>query len=321
MIWRCECGEPLAFTLLRCRNCRRPSVYNPRAGVMQTLDSGLFRCANIAARCNWLTDEKGEFCFSCRLTRLIPPQTTDNRLAWRRFERAKRRLIAALWRLQLLPRHAVTASGKRLEINLLQDRRDNPYVEDEFVLTGHINGVIVINMRETDLLRVEEARRQFREKYRTLLGSLRHESGHYFWQEIVSPKPESLNEFRSLFGDERQDYQAALSQYYQKLPREHSDFASAYARMHPHEDWAETWAHYLHMEDALAMATAAGMIFPPTTADEFDDMLARWKRLAAVANALTTALGHRPAYPFRVTDGIAKKLRFVHLLIRRETDN
>ena len=317
--WLCLCGAPLNdFIVRRCPACRRATAYDPQQHALRAVAPQDFVCANRRRRCNWLAESRGGFCFSCRLTKTIPPQNTAaGRAALRRFDRAKRQLVASLLRQQLLPRHLYLSRGRRLEINLLQDKRDNAEVSDDFVTTGHFNGVISINAREADPLRVEETRQQFREKYRTLLGSLRHESGHYFWLALVAENPERLLRFRALFGDERADYQQALQAYYAGKPGESRDYVSEYARMHPHEDWAETWAHYLHMEGAVAVATRAGMRFADDGAS-FRSLLPRWRQVSDIANALSTALGHRPSYPFAATDEVAPKLEFVHNTIAEE---
>lgn len=285
---------------------------------MRPLATSDFPCANRAAGCNWLAEEAGGQCFSCSLTRVIPPQDRrEGSLARSRFEKAKRHLTSSLLRLRLLPRYLRTPQGYRLEINLLQDKRDNDSVSEEFVTTGHLNGVISINAREADSLHVESTRLQFNEKYRTLLGNLRHESGHYFWLALVSENNLRLERWREVFGDERADYQEALDAYYARKPGDHPAFVSEYARMHPHEDWAETWAHYLHMESAVAVAARAGMAFSHE-GESFPDLLPRWRQVSEIANALSTALGHRPSYPFAVTEQVIPKLEHVHDLLADE---
>ena len=317
MRWHCQCGAALIFISRRCPHCRRPAAYIPELDFMRTLSPGEPHCANRMHGCNWTAEQPNTLCFSCRLTRVIPPQDTpENRSARRRFDRAKRHLTASLIRLKLLPRYARGPHGN-LEINLLQDRRDNAAVAEEFVYTGHLNGIISINAREANPLIVETTRLQMNEKYRTLLGSLRHETGHYFWQVLVAADDSRLRQFRELFGDERADYQEAMQKYYSEKPGEHPSYVSEYARMHPHEDWAETWAHYMHMENAIAAAAGAGMIFA-RGGDDFSGLLPRWRQVAEIANALSTALGHRPSYPFYSTHETMPKLHFIHDLLLEE---
>lgn len=316
--WHCTCGAALAFISRRCPQCRRHVGYVPKLDIVRILHPEDKRCANQKLGCNWLVQQQNAQCFSCELTRIIPPQDNpENRAARRRFERAKRHLTASLMRLKLLPRYVRAPNGNRLEINLLQDKRDNADVAEEVVYTGHLNGVISINARETNPLQVEHTRLQMNEKYRTLLGSLRHETGHYFWPALVEPNDLRLRQFRALFGDERADYGEAMEKYYARKPGEHPNYVSEYARMHPHEDWAETWAHYLHMESVIAVAVRAGMIFADANGD-FSNLLKRWQQVAEIANALSTALGHRPSYPFFAAKKTAPKLHFIHNILHEE---
>ena len=73
-----------------------------------------------------------------------------------------------------------------------------------------------------------------------------------------------------MFGDERQDYAAALKRNYEAGPP--ADWAeqhiTSYASVHPWEDWAETWAHYLHMTDTLETARAYGLALRPQPVSE-----------------------------------------------------
>ena len=137
------------------------------------------------------------------------------------------------------------------------------------MLTGHADGVITVNIAEADDAERERRRTAMHEPYRTLLGHMRHESGHYYWDRLIAGTPE-LDEFRSLFGDERADYAASLSTYYERgAPADWQErFVSAYASAHPWEDWAETWAHYLHMVDTLETAAACGLSLTPRRRDE-----------------------------------------------------
>ena len=313
----CDCGEPLDFESARCRACHRMVAFDPVTKDVKPLSAEKFPylCTNSAkCGCNWLADNPGELCLSCGVTKVIPPQhTAELRAAWRRFERAKRRLVAGLLRLGLLPSHARTASGNPLQINLLVDRRSDPTVHDEFILTGHSDGTITINTSETDQVKLESTRLEFKEPYRTLLGSLRHESGHFFWSALIDGNAERMAAFRRAFGDERQDYQQALANYYEKSGkrRRRKEFISGYAQAHPHEDWAETWAHFLHIGDVLSTAAAAGMIFEPGESEPFETLLHRFLHVSRIANALNRSLGHRPAYPFSYTPEVTEKLRFV----------
>jgi hypothetical protein len=196
------------------------------------------------------------------------------------------------------------------------------------VLTGHDNGLITINVAEADDVYRETQRQLHREPDRTLLGHFRHEIGHYYWDLLIAGS-DRLEEFRQIFGDERADYQAALNHHYDQGPPENwaDDFISAYATTHPWEDWAESWAHVMHMVDALDTAHFVGLSVKPSRADEpalsvppeptrayvgdFDNLVKEWGTLTYVLNNLTRGLGLADAYPFVLSAPIVGKLRFV----------
>jgi hypothetical protein len=201
------------------------------------------------------------------------------------------------------------------------------------VLTGHDNGLITINVAEADDVYREQQRTRQNEPYRTLLGHFRHEIGHYYWDRLIQDSPRQ-REFRELFGDESADYQAALDQHYQNGPPPNweNDFISAYASTHPWEDWAESWAHVLHMIDALETAESVGVSIKPQRADEpvleiagpafqggvaeFDDMIRAWLPLTYALNNFTRGLGLSDGYPFVLSDRVVGKLRFVYETIK-----
>ena len=163
------------------------------------------------------------------------------------------------------------------------------------------------------------------ERYRTLLGHFRHEVGHYFWDVLIKDGPE-LDGFRALFGDEREDYADALRAPLRRWRGGEwgTDFVSAYARAHPWEDWAETWAHYLHMVDTLETAVALGFAAPALAGDAaatpFDRLVTQWMKLAVVLNELNRSMGLEDAYPFQLGDGARKKLAFVHDVVARRRE-
>jgi len=266
----------------------------------------------------------GHLCVSCQQTRVLPDLSdVNNQRRWTDIELAKRRLYYTLAMLNL--QHIEGETGPVFEF--LADVPGEPPV-----LTGHANGVITLNVAEAD--DDERARRRVAlgEPFRTLLGHLRHESGHYFWDVLVL-RGGHVDAFRQVFGDERRDYKEALEEHYANTP--HNDwqeqFVSAYATAHPWEDWAETWAHYLHMVDLLETAesyktevTVSGphdapryaMINPfGRPAPDFDRMLNSWVPLTLLLNSLTRSLGQLDAYPFALSAGAQQKLRFVHALV------
>lgn len=228
----------------------------------------------------------------------------ENRNRWRKLESAKRRLLYDLLRLGL------PIDTSELRFIFKEDRRTNPGVHEQQVNIGHAEGVITINAAEADEVYREQMRILMNEPYRTLLGHFRHESGHYYFDMILDESARARA--RQLFGDERVGYEAALQRHYNEGPHLgwEDRFISSYASAHPVEDWAETWAHYLHIAAVLETAVANGIL---TTVD-------RWETdfvdLAIKLNEIMRAMGLADAYPFVITGTVGRKLDFVHGAIR-----
>jgi hypothetical protein len=356
--FHCRCGRPVFFLNSQCLGCGTPLGYEPESARMLALlavDEGAVpsfrsalppqagqaaayrRCTNFdsASGCNWLipADHRADLCRACALNRMIPDLSlSENQLWWCRIELAKRRLVSSLIALGLPVRSRATDDPERgLAFDLLRPSADMPVVH-----TGHDNGIITLNIEEADDARREGVRAAMHEPYRTLLGHLRHEVGHYYWQRLIDGT-EWHEPFRQLFGDERQDYAAALQRHYEcgPAPGWELQHVSAYASAHPWEDWAETWAHYLHMVDTLDTALSFGLdgelvemrIEPFTTAalyraesDEdgaFLSFLHAWIELTAVLNELSRSMGQPDFYPFVLPPTAVRKLHFVHLVVEQ----
>jgi hypothetical protein len=276
------------------------------------------------------TDDPGNFCIACRHNRTIPDLSSPENLPrWRSIERAKHRLFYTLIDLGL-PLRTRWEHPDGLAFDFLADQ---PSASFGPVMTGHANGVITINVKEADDAERERRRGDMGEPYRTLLGHFRHEIAHYYWGCLIANSQTNLAAFRRTFGDERQDYSAALARHYADGPPANwpEDFVSAYASSHPWEDFAETWAHYLHMIDTLETASAFGIHvrprvskgaelaakidFDPHAAD-LDRILAAWLPLTFAVNSINRSMGLHDLYPFVLGARVIAKLRFVHNLIR-----
>jgi hypothetical protein len=203
------------------------------------------------------------------------------------------------------------------------------------VLTGHANGLITLNVEEADDAKREKIRLELHESYRTLLGHFRHEVGHYYWDRLVPDGP-WLEPFRKLFGDERADYAAALKANYDDgPPADWADrYISSYASTHPWEDWAETWAHYLHIVDSLGTALGFGLdaedlegtiapfegdaLYAPEDAgaEHFLSLLNSWIEMTMVLNELARSMGQPDFYPFVMSKPVVAKLQLVHLIVQ-----
>lgn len=333
----CSSRNTLFFESTRCIACERPTGYCPdRAALLafeadakipvgnqswQALSEGrprYRRCANYRdyAICNWMIPEHdpNDLCVACRLNNVIPDLgQTANLRYWGRLEAAKRHALYTVLALHL------PFDGLRFRFMADNEGESTP----QPVVTGHRDGEITINLSEADTLARTQARLQLGERYRTLLGHFRHELGHYFWRQLIAPVPEHLQAFRELFGDERADYQQQQRLHYQHGPA--GDWAlrhvSPYASMHPWEDWAETWAHYMHMRDTLETAADFRLhlqVDPAannTRAIPADGSSEDWISLAIAINALNRSMGLEDAYPFVLNDVIRTKLDWISRLV------
>lgn len=326
--FKCACGQTLFFENTRCLNCGKQVGYDPQSSAMYTLPERVLEdgtvvpltlCRNALDYdlCNWLLTEPGSsYCLSCSLNHTIPNlMVAKRRRWWKSLEHAKRRLIYSLLSLNL------PVQGKKVEkgglaFQFIEDKRTNPNVSEEHVYTGHDNGLITINIVEADHVSREMTRQFTGELYRTLLGHFRHESGHYYFTVLVSGSPH-IERFRELFGDERVDYASALKYYYanKATMQRNPSMISHYAQSHPSEDWAEVWAHYLHMLDTLETAGEYNLQQGSAHFDDIDDLLMKWSELTVMMNSLNRSMGLEDAYPFTLSTLTMAKLRFVHDLI------
>ncbi len=350
-LFSCEvCHEVVFFENTWCMKCQASLMFLPDRGVLSAVKpepedpSELRPLLKEASRetyrrcrngvdfevCNWGVPVSSgkEYCRACELNTTIPNLSNPGaREAWQKLEVGKRRLLYTLLELGLPVEPKPTPDAPGLSFAFEQD------VEGERkVFTGHSNGLITINVAEADSPFLERMRVAMGEAYRTLLGHFRHEIGHYYWDRLVKDS-EFLPRFRELFGDEQLDYADAQQRHYQGGPP--SDwqlrFVSAYASMHPWEDFAETWAHYLHMVDTLETARSYGLALkakpvgrsphaPRLAAsrvdfDDFDDLLEAFVPLTVALNSLNRSMGLLDPYPFVLSEPATRKLGFVHELV------
>lgn len=337
-----HCDQVIFFESVSCVNCGRLLAYLADRQTMGSLvqaGDALWRyrerngaefdyrlCENYAEHnvCNWAVPHEDEHaaCISCRLTQPTPElQEEAHQQAWFRLEAAKRRLIYTLMQLRLPIHNKLEDADSGLAFEFKAEKPGSQ------VLTGHANGLITINIAETDDAQREQRRTALHEPYRTLLGHFRHEIGHYYWDRLIA-HGERLESFRALFGDERQDYAEALKLHYANGARAdwQTCFVSAYASSHPWEDWAESWAHYLHMIDVTETAVSCGLALKPQHPKEpllqtdpkllrrraFEDAIDAWFSLTYVLNNLNRSLGLPDAYPFVLSTPAIDKLHFIH---------
>ena len=316
------------FESSHCLHCRQALGFDWEARQVVALADGLRRCAtDRTAGCTGLVRDDGSYCTSCALTRTRPADGDHEGIAgFATAEAAKRRLLFELAELGL-----PVVSWRERQGGLAFDLLSSGH---EQVTTGHADGVITLDLHETDSVQRELRRRQFGEPYRTVLGHLRHEVAHYY-QPILAPEASStLDECRVVFGDDREDYQEAIDRHYAGGPPENWQrrFVSAYATMHPWEDWAETFAHYLHIRDTLQTADAYGLRVhgpqmattdhsplsadPSAPVEDLAGLLAAWLPLTYALNAINRSMGAEDLYPFVLAPAVVEKLAFVDGCVR-----
>ena len=329
----CTCGNALFFENSICLQCNSPVGYELGSNTMMPVSEDWALCRNGTdfGACNWLVSSEAAYCAACKLNRMVPDlKLVVNTEAWRKMEAAKRRAIYTLARLSLTP------SSKQEETDGLAFDFLTPTPQLR-VTTGHENGVITLNILEADDLYRERERHALGEPYRTLVGHFRHELGHYYWDRFFQTREEDplLDEFRALFGDERADYAAALEQHYAGGPPATwpTTHITGYAASHPWEDWAETWAQYLHIIDGVETASAFGLAservplpFTPFKPSEvcageagsdssFLNTLNSWAKLSPALNELAASMGHATLNPFVFSAPTVRKIMFVHKMV------
>ncbi|MCA0239311.1 MAG: putative zinc-binding peptidase [Proteobacteria bacterium] len=341
-----RCQQTVFFENHQCGNCGARLGFVP--GLLRLLawapdaaidapaegDSGapLRPCANSSQYgvCNWMLDagDPHPLCRSCRLNLTIPDLSQPGHLdRWARVEQAKRRWLYTLLRLGLSPQPKQGPDDALgLGLHILA-----PQPGAEPVMTGHATGLITLNLDEADDVRREMARAAFGEPWRTLLGHLRHEGAHYLHHRWIAGDAAAADEFRAAFGDERADYGDALMRYHREGPPGDwaSRYISAYASAHPHEDWAETCAHWLLVQDAVQTAGAWGLSLhsaaaqadpaqQPLQALPPDQLLlSQWLPVAQFLNAMNRSLGLSDSYPFLLPPAVVHKMGVVARLLGR----
>lgn len=357
-LFQCQgCGGAVHFENSACVSCGRRLGYAPDQGAMVALEQTsdamprplfaeagapqrrYFCCANAESGvCNWLIPEGDShpLCLSCRHNHLAPDlSVAGNAERWARLEQAKRQLFYSLLLWRLPAPVADEGAPEPLVFDLLGDVQTETGVKP--VLTGHDFGRITLNIAEADDDVREQRRVAMGEPYRTLLGHFRHEIGHYYWDLLVRDGGR-LDDCRALFGDERADYGEALKAHYAHgaPPDWSASFISAYATAHPWEDFAETWAHYMHIVDTLETAGAYGVsLRPRAVADanlatrvdfnayesaEIAEILDAWTAVSVAINSMTRSLGQADAYPFVLSQAVVGKLSFIHTLIHAQAN-
>lgn len=352
-LFKCtHCGQLLYFENSHCENCGYHLGFD--ADTLQLLalkkvqskfialgegNSKAYRyCDNSKyAVCNWLVPDTSSalYCKACMLNRIIPDLSKPEYVTrWKIIEDAKHRLVYAILRMKLPLISKTENKLAGLSFDFVADEDGTA----QRVLTGHDDGLITINIAEADDIEREMTRKAMVEVYRTVLGHFRHESGHYYWDRLIADT-EHLADFRRLFGDERRDYAEALKLHYKEGPPAawNLEFISAYSTSHPWEDWAESWAHYLHIVDTLETAYSFGLSVQPGVADasanlaasikvdpysisNFSTIIQLWFPLTFAMNSLNRSMGLRDLYPFVIGPKVIEKMSFIHSVCKQYRD-
>jgi hypothetical protein len=353
-LFSCQnCGQLLYFENRSCENCGARLGYNPSTGqllalaaaaatdqadqIWQPVDNAgeQFRFCDNATHdaCNWLVpaESADRFCLACRHNRTIPDLSVGDYLQrWQKLEIAKHRLFYQLIKFGV-PRPTIAEMpGHGLVFDFLAEM---PQPGAVAVMTGHDDGLITLNMQEADDAEREKLRTQMHEPYRTLLGHFRHEIGHFYWDVLVRDGGH-LEACRAVFGDDREDYAQALQRHYDRgaLPGWQEHFISHYATTHPWEDFAETWAHYLHIVDTLETASVfklgvhpkktsnpdlhADITLDPYGKGPIAGLIEAWLPLTYAVNSLNRSMGINDLYPFILSPGVITKMDFIHQLVQ-----
>ncbi|MES2663847.1 MAG: putative zinc-binding peptidase [Pseudomonadota bacterium] len=345
-IFECQnCNNLLYFENIRCERCQFDLGFLPASLTLSALKkegegfialadpNTMYRyCKNAEYQsCNWLVPHEftDELCIACQHNRTIPDLSiTLNLTRWQKIEIAKHRLFYTLFNLKLLNPNLNLKSGGP-EFDFLADSPDST----NKVMTGHDNGLITLRLAEADDAEREKLRQDMDEVYRTLLGHFRHEVGHFYWDKLVRDRG-NLDSCRALFGDDRQDYSESLNRHYSNgAPANwQNEFISTYASSHPWEDFAETWAHYLHIVDTLEIARSFGLQIEPkvavnetlSTEINFDPHQAQtskkiintWLPLTFAINSINRSMGQKDLYPFVLSPKVIEKFDYIHNLIQ-----
>jgi len=340
--FKCSCGGAIFFEDTICKCCEFTLGFEINSMQMLCVQEDGQNLVDIKSRktykkcknwsefnvCNWLieSESENELCFGCQFNRTVPNQSLENipanNLRWLRLEQAKKRLLFSLMQMQLPLENGWNSNSKGLLFDFIES------LDDKIVTTGYTNGVITINSIEADHVARVSTKYALNERYRTIIGHLRHETGHYYLDKFKLPKnlkEKISSKFGDLFESGGNTYNEALQLYYANGPKKNweQNYISAYASAHPIEDWAESWSHYLLIIDALETLEEEGYIKDSLNSLNVYQKLEKWESLSFGINQITRSLGMQDAYPFSLCESVREKIavvsEFIHSLSSGET--
>jgi hypothetical protein len=300
------CGNEVFFDSLRCVRCETELAIDiGAAGTLTIEDAAVVGTCTMREvwQCNWRPAPS--LCNSCVIVDAGPH--SDNALLVP-FLAAQRRALAQLGALgidwmaaPLLFTYRSSTAG------------DTPTI-------GHLDGLITLDLDEADAAQREQIRTALGEQYRTPLGHIRHELGHYVWQRCVAPRPGGLDAFRTVFGDETSDYAQALEQHYARTDDGawRDEYVSFYATAHPWEDYAESWAQVMHIHDVVSTGSAWGVVGEPDGPFDPEAWMSAAVLASLASNELARAMGVRDLYPFALSPGARRKIETAWRLTRSD---
>ncbi|MAM58288.1 MAG: hypothetical protein CMN25_13210 [Salinicola sp.] len=290
----------------------------------------LVKCFNFASEgvCNRMQTPEdhaayGGLCDCCRHNAVIPDLSVEgHRARWAALEAAKRRLFYTLDLIGLPHPAPQDESPLPLSFAFMADAMPDAGLwrstgSGEKVYTGHAQGLITINLKETDDAERERLRVDMNESHRTLIGHFRHEIGHYYWDLLIKGQDEEGS--RAVFGDhDDPTYAEALERYYEQGPAPDwpASHVSAYATMHAWEDFAETFAAYQDIVAVLDTGDNLGMRRAEHDGG-IDGMILAYQQIGLALNELNREMGLLDMVPLVITPPIRDKLHYIHGVVSR----
>ncbi len=324
------CGNEVFFDSLRCVRCETQLAFElGETGTLAIADAEVVgACATREAwRCNWLPNPPGDPEWKCDSCLIVDPgDHAANRLLIP-FLAAQRRALAQLtllgvdWTVPTAPAPMTGGPDGGIKPDPAHPPLRFTYRSrsaGDPAMIGHLGGLITLDLDEADPAQGEQIRATLGEQYRTPLGHIRHELGHYVWLRYVAGDAVRLEQFRAVFGDETLDYRHAIEEHYIRTDDGswRGDRVSFYASAHPWEDFAESWAQVMHIHDVVSTGAAWGVVDAPV--DDFAPK--QWLSAAVMAslaaNELARSMGMRDLYPFALSVGARRRIEAAWHLVQ-----
>ena len=343
-LFACDhCGNTIYFENVVCEYCGHQLGYLPRHNALVALveDGGLWStrsfpddsyvfCVNAKdGACNWLITAEPDgdiFCVACRHDLTIPPLDDPVSLKrWQAIQRAKKRLFYSLLRLGM----PLETRGENHACGLGFRFPTGIPAKSDGVSGGHGSGVITIALTEADDVDGEARRAATEQPHRTMLERFRQEIGRYYWDLLIAGTPR-LKRFAKAFGGAGQDRMLQTPHAPRSPQGPPRGQIRAYSTAHPRESFAESFAHYCHITDAVEVAAAFGVQsrpgrhgdksapaapFDPYASGTIEQLLENWTSVTSLLDNFNWSMGHPDAFPFVLSPEVIERLGFIHELV------